>query len=151
MAQSLAKIIVHLAFSTKNRAPFLRDEAIRRELNSYLAATLRELDSPALIIGSVSDHVHVLFLVSRTHAVCDIVEEIKKNSSKWIKTKSPDLRDFQWQNGYGIFSVSQSNVAAVKRYIAGQEGHHRTMTFEEEFRRLLEKHEVDYDERYVWD
>ena len=151
MAQSLAKIIVHLVFSTKNRSPFLRDEAIRRELNSYLAVTLRELDSPALIIGSLSDHIHVLFLLSRTHAVCDILEEIKKNSSKWIKTKSPDLRDFQWQNGYGIFSVSQSNVASVKAYIAKQEEHHRTMTFQEEFRRLLEKYEVEFDERYVWD
>jgi len=151
MAQSLAKIIVHIVFSTKNRTPFLRDEAIRRELNSYLAATLRELDSPALLIGSLSDHVHVLFLLSRTHAVCDILEEIKKNSSKWAKTKSPDLRDFQWQNGYGIFSVSQSNVAAVKKYISEQEDHHRTMTFQDEFRRLLEKYEVKFDERYVWD
>jgi len=150
MAQSLAKIIVHLVFSTKNRRPFLRDEAMRRELNSYLAVTLRELDSPALIIGSLSDHVHVPFLLSRTHAVCDILEEIKKNSSKWVKTKSPDLRDFQWQNGYGIFSVSQSNVAAVKKYISEQEDHHRAMTFQDEFRRLLEKYEVEFDERYVW-
>jgi REP element-mobilizing transposase RayT len=151
MAQSLAKIICHLVFSTKNRTPFLRDEAIRRELNSYVAATLKELDSPALLIGSLCDHIHILFLLSRTRAVCDILEEIKKNSSKWIKTKSPDLRDFQWQSGYGIFSVSQSNVAAVKTYVAEQEEHHRTMTFQDEFRRLLEKHEVAYDERYVWD
>ena len=151
MAQSLAKILVHIAFSTKNRVPYLRRTDIRRELNSYLAGALRELDSPAIIVGSVEDHVHAFCALSKNIAICKLIEEMKKSSSKWMKTKSSDLHEFQWQNGYGAFSVSQSNAASVRKYIQDQEMHHRRMTFQDEFRRLLEKHDVDYDERYVWD
>jgi REP element-mobilizing transposase RayT len=150
MAQSLAKILVHIAFSTKNRAPFLRNPDIRRELNSYLAGTLRELDSPAIIVGSVEDHVHAFCSLSKNIAICKLIEVMKKSSSKWIKTKSLGLREFQWQNGYGAFSVSQSNAASVRKYVEDQETHHKTMTFQDEFRRLLEKYEVEFDERYVW-
>lgn len=150
MAQSLAKFIAHLIFSTKNRERILTDN-IRPELHSYLAAVFVEVDSPALLINSVEDHVHVLFLLSKNQAVCKVTEEVKKSSSKWIKTKGPNYTNFHWQSGYGVFSVSQSNVEDVKAYIAGQKEHHRLKTFQEEFRAFLQKYELRYDERYVWD
>jgi putative transposase len=149
VAQSLAKILVHLIFSTKERQAWIRPD-LREELNAYLVGILRNHDSPALAVNCVEDHVHVLFSLSRNYALKAIVEQVKKGSSKWVKTKGPSLADFHWQNGYGAFSVSLSNVASVKRYIAGQEEHHRRMTFQEEFRRFLDKHGVEYDERYVW-
>ena len=151
MPQSLAKILVHLIFSTKNRFPFLTEEPIRSELNSYLAGVLREWDSPAIPAGSVKDHVHILCALSKNHAMCKIVEEIKRSSSKWIKTKDPQFEKFQWQNGYGAFSVSQSDAESVRAYILHQDEHHRTRTFQEEFRLFLERYQVPYDERYVWD
>ena len=100
---------------------------------------------------SVEDHVHILFSLSKNYPLMKIVEEVKKGSSKWIKTKGPAFHKFQWQNGYGGFSVSQSGVDAVKRYIAGQEEHHRSVTFQEEFGKFLRKYQIEYDERYVWD
>ena len=109
MSQSLAKILIHLIFSTKSREPVLHDD-IRPEVHKYLAAILKEVDSPAILINSVEDHVHILFSHSKNHALIRIVEELKKNSSKWIKTKSGQCAGFHWQNGYGAFSVSQSNA-----------------------------------------
>ena len=150
MPQSLSSILVHLVFSTKNREPYITAE-IEPELHSYLAAVFRECHSPTLIINGTANHLHALFTLSRTVTVAEIVEEVKKRSSKWAKTKGGVSRNFQWQTGYGAFSVSQSNVAAVKKYIAGQKEHHRRKTFEEEYRSFLEKYGVTYDERYVWD
>lgn len=150
MPQSLAKNLIHLIFSTKHRAPLLLPE-IRPEVNSYLAGILRQWDSPAILVGSVEDHIHILFSLSKNHALSKIVEHVKKGSSKWIKTKGAAFADFFWQNGYGAFSVSQSNVPAVRRYIANQEEHHRKTTFQDEFRAFLKRHEIEYDERYVWD
>jgi REP element-mobilizing transposase RayT len=146
----LAKIHVHLIFRTKARGPLIPNE-VREELCAYFVGILRHHESPALLANAVEDHVHILFSLSRNYAVKTVVEEVKKSSSKWIKTKSPDLQGFAWQNGYGAFSVSQSAVASTRRYIAGQEAHHRRTTFQDEFRRFLEKYEVPYDERYVWD
>jgi putative transposase len=150
MSQSLVQNLVHLIFSTKHRTPFL-GPAIHPEVNSYLAGILREWDSPAILAGSVADHVHILFSLSKNHALSKVVEEVKKGSSRWIKTKGKDFANFYWQNGYGAFSVSQSNVSAVQRYIATQEEHHRRVTFQDEFRAFLKKHGVEYEERYVWD
>jgi len=150
MAQSLAKVYVHLIFSTKGRTRWLTGE-VRNELHAYLVGILRNLDSPSILVNSVDDHVHVLFCLSRNHAIKTVVEKIKASSSKWVKDKWPALRSFHWQNGYGAFSVSQSNVRSAKQYIANQEEHHRNMTFQEEFRRFLERYQVAYDERYVWD
>ena len=150
MPQSLAKILVHLVFSTKHRKRRISRD-IREELHAYLVGVLRNHDSPALLINSVEDHVHILFRLSRNCAVKTIVEEVKKSSSKWIKTKGEQFQGFYWQSGYGAFSVSPSMVHSVKRYIANQEEHHRTMTFQEEFRKILEKHGIEFDERYVWD
>ena len=151
MSQSLSRILVHLIFSTKGRAPFLKDERIRRDLEAYMAGTLRQCESPIAFVKSVPDHVHIFCSLSKNIAACKLVEEVKTSSSKWIKTKGPVFQDFQWQTGYGIFSVSPSNEEAVRDYIANQEEHHRQSTFQEEFRRILKKHKVEFDERYVWD
>jgi REP element-mobilizing transposase RayT len=150
MAQSLAKILVHLVFSTKHRKRLISKD-IREELHAYLVGVLRNHDSPALLVNSVDDHVHILFRLSRNYAVKTIVEEVKKSSSKWIKTKGGQFQGFYWQSGYGAFSVSPSQVDSVKIYISDQEEHHRTMTFQEEFRKMLEKHGIEFDERFVWD
>lgn len=150
MPRSLASILVHLVFSTKHRQPLITPE-IEPELHPYLATVHREMDSPTLTINSVTDHVHILFRLSRTHPLCDIVEEVKKRSSKWIKTKGPSFAEFQWQTGYGAFSIGESNVAALRNYIAKQKERHRRMSFQDEFRALLDKYRLEYDERYVWD
>jgi len=150
MAQSLAKVLIHLTFSTKQHRRLIAED-VREELGAYLVGILRNLDSPALRVNCVEDHAHILFSLSRNYAIKTIVEEVKKGSSKWIKTKGPRFGRFYWQNGYGAFSVSPSNVDAVIAYIENQQEHHRTMTFQEEFRRLLQKHGIEYDERYVWD
>lgn len=150
MSQSLAKILVHVIFSTKNRHPFLKDD-VRDELHRYIATILKDHESPAILIGSVENHIHILCSQSKNYTTSKIVEEAKKGSSKWIKTKGAAYEKFQWQNGYGAFSVSQSHVDDVVQYIASQKEHHRKMTFEEEFRSFLKKYQVEYDERYVWD
>jgi len=150
MPQSLSRILVHLTFSTKHRAPALTPE-IRAELYPYLAAVLRDDECPSLQVGGVEDHVHVLFGLSRTRTIAQVVEAVKTSSSKWIKTKGREFSEFHWQAGYGAFSIGQSNVGAVIRYIQNQEKHHRKVTFQEEFRELLRRYQIDFDERYVWD
>jgi REP element-mobilizing transposase RayT len=150
MPQSLSRILVHLVFSTKDRAPVLTP-LIRAELHPYLDAVLTDNNCPSLQVGGVADHLHMLFGLSRSLSIADVVEIVKVGSSKWIKTKGEDFGRFQWQTGYGAFSVSQSNADDVVRYIRNQEEHHRRMTFQEEFRRFLELHRIEYDERNVWD
>jgi putative transposase len=150
MPQSLASVLVHLVFSTKNRQPFLGRE-IEPELHPYLATVFRSLDSPTLTINGTEDHVHVLFRLDRKISLAKLVEEIKTSSSKWIKTKGTEYKGFHWQSGYGAFSIGQSGVADLKQYIANQKEHHRKKTFQEEFRAFLAKYQIDYDERYVWD
>ena len=151
MPQSLAKVILHTVFSTKNRAPFLRDENIRKELYAYLATVLENMGCPAIVIGGVADHIHILGLLSRTRTISDMIEEIKTSTSRWVKTKGPSYHDFYWQNGYGVFSASESKTPDVRRYIETQEGHHRTTSFQDEFRAICQRHGVAIDERYVWD
>jgi putative transposase len=110
-----------------------------------------ECRSPAKLIGGVEDHIHALFNLSRTWCVADVVESIKTSTSKWIKTQAPELKLFSWQSGYGAFSVSRSNLGEVEDYIRRQKEHHRRQDFKDEFRGLLKRHDVEYDERYVWD
>jgi REP element-mobilizing transposase RayT len=150
MPQSLAKILVHTVFSTKDRRPFLRDPALREELHRYLGGILTHLDCQPIIVGGVEDHVHLLGALSRTCEAAAMVKEVKRGSSLWVKTRSPDLQDFAWQNGYGIFSSGFSQIASVRSYIA-QEEHHRKVSFQDEFRQLLRRYEIEFDERYVWD
>jgi REP element-mobilizing transposase RayT len=150
MSQSLAKILIHLVYSTKHRQPWI-GKAHRDDLFAYQAGIYKDWDSPALMIGGADDHVHALFVLSRNHALMKIVEEVKKGSSKWAKIAGPTNSEFYWQAGYGAFSVSQSNLEEVKRYIENQEEHHRKMTFQDELRALYLRHEIAFDERYVWD
>jgi REP element-mobilizing transposase RayT len=150
MAQSFASILVHLIYSTKNREPWLTP-ALNPELYAYQAAVLKEMGCPALVINDTADHVHTLFRLGRTVALCDVVEEVKKSSSRWLKTKGPALAGFAWQAGYGAFSLGESSVPAARRYIEGQKEHHRKRTFQDEFRAFLAKYRIEYDERYVWD
>ncbi len=150
MSQSLARLLTHLVFSTKHRERLIHD-GIRDELHRYSAAILADIDSPAILINSVEDHVHVLFCLSKNHALKDVVEKLKKETSKWIKRRDAGLANFYWQAGYGAFSVSQSNVPAVTRYIASQKEHHAKNSFQDELRALLVRHKVEFDERYVWD
>jgi REP element-mobilizing transposase RayT len=151
MPQSLSHIYLHIVFSTKNHQRFI-DEEIQPELYAYMARVLSdECSSPAKIIGGVEDHAHILLNLSRTFTVAHVVEMVKKRSSKWIKTKDERFTDFQWQAGYGVFSVSGSAVAEVANYIVGQKQHHQKGTYKDEFRGLLNKHNIKYDEEYVWD
>ena len=150
MPQSLSNILVHLIYSTKNRERLITD-VIREELHRYAAAILKSCDCPALLINSVEDHVHTVFVLARTAAISDVVEEVKKSTSKWIKSKDASFSRFYWQSGYGAFSVSQSNLDQVLKYVANQAEHHRHKTFQEEDREFLKRHGITYDERYVWD
>lgn len=151
MAQSLSRIWIHLIFSTKNRFPFLSDKKVRTNMHAYLAKMLREQDCETLIVNGVEDHVHALFSLSRTHSISSVVKEIKRTSSRWVKEFSRELQKFHWQLGYGAFSVSQSNLEEVIRYIENQEEHHKKVTFKDEYRAFLKAYGVEYDERYVWD
>jgi putative transposase len=151
MPQSLSNVLLHVIFSTKNREPFLRDAKLREELHAYLVGALRNIDSPALIVGGAADHVHVLCRLARTTTIAGLVEEAKTGSSKWLKCHESGVPTFHWQSGYAAFSVSPSNAARVKRYIEQQESHHRVTTFQDELRAFLRRHQVAYDERYVWD
>ena len=148
MPQSLSKVLVHLIFSTKHREPLIGSQ-IRPRLHAYLVGILDNLKSPSLQAGGVADHVHILFALARTISQADLVEEVKKGSSKWMKTEG--VPTFSWQAGYGAFSVGESQADTVIRYIQNQEHHHRKMTFQEEFRKFLERYKIAYDERYVWD
>jgi len=150
MPQSLSSILIHLIFSTKNREPFIT-EAIEKELHPYMASIFRGLKSPSLTIDGTTDHVHILFSLSRVINIADLVEEVKTDSSKWIKTKGPEFRNFHWQKGYGAFSIGQSQVPILKRYIARQKLHHKRVTFQDEYRKFLKSYGIDYDEQYVWD
>ena len=150
MPQFLASILVHLVFSTKHRQPLLHPE-IERELYPYLATVFHSVDSPTLTIGGTEDHVHVLFRLGRKISLAGVVEEIKTSSSKWIKTKGPTYKSFHWQNGYGAFSIGQSGVEGLKKYIASQKEHHRRKTFQEEMRAFLGKYRIEFDEKHVWD
>ena len=150
MPQSLSAVYIHLIFSTKNRYPFLKDDAVRRELHSYLGRISRELDCPPIKVGGVEDHVHLLARFGRTITQAEWIKELKRVSNSWLKTEG-GLKNFQWQGGYADFSVSASNLERVKRYIENQAKHHRTMSFQDEVRRLLSKHSIEWAERYLWD
>jgi putative transposase len=150
VSQSLANIVVHLVFSTKDRRPLIRDEE-RGGLHAYIAGILKKLDSPLIEINSVRDHIHILFVQSKNHAPAKIVEQVKAFSSGWIKEQHLCYADFAWQNGYGEFSVSPMHVEAVREYVRKQPEHHRKENFQDEFRRFCEKNGRPVDERYIWD
>jgi putative transposase len=148
VAQTLGNVVVHLIFSTKLRKPLIELD-IRSSLFAYLGGIVRELRGTALIVNGTCDHVHMLIRIRAANSIADIVRIVKTNSSGWIRKKGH--KEFAWQAGYGVFSVSESNVPAVTKYIATQEEHHRKRSFQEEFVAFLRKNNVAYDERYIWD
>ena len=150
MPQSLRKVYVHLVFSTKHRRPMI-DDAIKSELFAYMGGICQALECHPLRVGGHDDHVHILCALSRKVALMDLLEEVKKRSSLWIKTKSERYRTFYWQEGYGAFSVKPSQIEVVVRYIENQAEHHRKRDYQAEFRAFLAKYRVEYNERYVWD
>lgn len=151
MPQSLAKVLIHTVFSTKGREPFLVDCGLREELHRVLGGILSKLGCQPIIVGGVEDHVHMLATLARTIEIAELVKEVKRNSSLWIKEKHPSLKEFAWQSGYGVFSIGFSQIPEVRKYIANQKEHHLRMSFQDELRSLLRKYEVEFDERYVWD
>lgn len=148
MPQSLSKIYLHLIFSTKGREADI-PQRLQGEMFAYIGGTLNSLGCQTVIVNGTDNHVHALFCMSRTKAVAEVVRDVKANAAKWMKDKLHCC--FAWQDGYGVFSVSQSQVDKVRLYIINQEEHHRTRTFQEEFRKFLDNYGVVYDERYVWD
>jgi REP element-mobilizing transposase RayT len=150
MPQSLSFVLVHLVFSTKDRAPSLKAN-IATELYPYLASVARDKDCECYRIGGVEDHVHLAVRLSRTTTVANLVEQLKTCSSKWLKSKSPILSSFAWQRGYGAFSANPSDMESLLHYIDTQEEHHRKYNFQDELRALLKKYGIEHDERYMWD
>lgn len=144
-----SRLLVHVVFSTKERHPWIADD-MRTDLHGYLGGIARNIDAIPLIVGGVADHIHALIALPTKLSVADLVRTLKSNSSSWVHERWPQ-RLFQWQNGYGAFSVSESNKDAVVRYIENQAEHHRQRSFQEEFLDLLNRHGIEYDPRYVWD
>ncbi len=151
MPQALSAVYVHLVFSTKERRPFLRDLATREALHAFLGSASGQLDCPSLLVGGVQDHVHMLARFGRTLTQAGWVKELKRVSNLWLKKRGTDYSNFEWQGGYAVFSVSPSNLEAVKKYIANQEQHHQKIGFQDELRALLRKHHLEWDEQYLWD
>ena len=150
MPQSLSAVYIHLTFSTKERYPYFRDEVLRNDLHAYLGSVSKQLDCPPIKVGGVEDHVHILSRFGRTISQAEWVKELKRVSNLWLK-KEGGLKHFEWQGGYADFSVSASNLERVKKYIENQKAHHRRMDFQDELRKLLAKHAIEWDERYLWD
>jgi REP element-mobilizing transposase RayT len=150
MPQSLALVIVHIIFSTRDRNPVL-EHPIRHDLHAYLAARARIAGCECYCVGGVADHVHLAVRLSRTVTVAKLVEDLKTATLKWLKTQSPKLKTFSWQSGYGAFSVGPSDLPALRKYSEAQEAHHARHAFQEEFLALLKKYGVECDERYLWD
>jgi putative transposase len=151
MSQSLANVILHIVFSTKDRRPYLHSPELRGTMTAYLVGTLQGLKCGPLCVGVVQDHVHVLCQLSRTISIAELIKELKGSSSERIKQEGRDVAGFYWQSGYGAFSVSESMVPTLRSYITNQEEHHKRMSFQDEFRQLLIRHRIEFDERYVWD
>jgi REP element-mobilizing transposase RayT len=149
MANTYTSLHYHLIFSTKNREPWLHRD-IEQRIWEFLGGIARRNDMKALQIGGIEDHVHLIVGVPATLAVSKALQLLKGSSSTWIHETFPDLTQFQWQDGYGAFTVSKSQLPEVIHYVAHQRDHHHDRTFQEEYRAFLEKHGIEYDERYVW-
>ncbi len=148
MAQSLSSIYIHAVFGTKYRQPLI-DQRIEKKLHSYIAGLLKNINSPAIRINSMPDHLHILFRMSKGHGISEIMKLVKKDSSKWMKTQG--YHDFRWQNGYGAFSVNPSQVDIVIAYIENQKEHHRNKSFSKEIDLFMKKYRVEhYSKDLFW-
>ena len=150
MAHTFTNLLTHIIFSTKDRTPYINAE-LKPEMHAYLGGMVRENKGKPYIINGTADHVHLLVSFPPTIALSEAMKILKANSSRWVSDKWKSRRDFGWQIGYGAFSVSKSNVPGVVKYIQNQEEHHRKITFKEELIEFLRKHEIEYDERYIWE
>ena len=150
MPQSLYQLHAHIIFSTKHRQPILHEE-YRSKLHAYMGGILFNLECHSITVGGIEDHVHIGCVITKKYAPIKVLELLKKDSSKWLKTLSPLFRDFHWQDGYGLFSISSSHVIPLRQYIMNQVEHHKNETFQEEFIRLLKKNDVEYNEQYLWE
>ena len=149
MSQSLSKLYIHIVFHTKNNQDLIKP-AIEKELYAYFGGLLKDMRCVPIAINGIENHVHILCIMSKNIALADLLEDLKRNSSRWIKTKGDDYKEFAWQGGYGGFSVSQSKVDVVKKYIENQKEHHKTETFKEEYIKFLKEYGIDYNEDYLW-
>lgn len=150
MAQSLVQNYIHIVFSTKNHIPLILPDYEQR-IFSYLGGICKNMECDPIQVGGYIDHVHILCNLSKKVYLSKLMEELKSNSSKWIKTLDPKLNNFYWQNGFGAFSVNYKGVDKVKAYILNQKNHHKEKTFKEEYIKILEELNVDYNELYLWD
>ena len=150
MPQSLFKILVHIVFSTKNRADLISPE-IETGLYAYIHGIVENNDSKLIIANGTTNHIHLLVSLGKKIVLPELIGDIKRDSSSWIKKQNASFSNFYWQKGYGAFSIGQSQVITVINYIKKQKEHHRQQDFKTEFRTLLRKYEIDFDERYVWD
>ncbi len=151
MPQSLANVLIHTVFSTKGREPYLADKVFRDDAHAYLGGVIKTLKCYPIKIGGTADHIHLLTTLARTITIADFIKEVKRASTYWIQNKDQGPTGFHWQAGYASFSVGQSEVHAIVRYIDGQEAHHQEVSFQDEYRRLLREHKIEFDEKYVWD
>ena len=151
MPRSFSVVHLHIVFSTKDRHPFLSDPIFRDDLHRYLGGVSNKLDCQPVIIGGVSDHVHLLVGLGKSVSQAELVKELKRVSSVWVKEHGRRLRDFAWQGGYGAFSVDIGSMDRVRRYIANQEQHHKAVSFKDEFRAMLKEHGLECEERYIWE
>ena len=149
MSQSLSKLYVHIVFHTKHNQDLIKAD-IEKELYAYFGGLLKKTKSVPIVINGIENHVHILCIMSKNIALADLLEDLKRNSSRWIKTKGNDYCEFGWQGGYGGFSVSQSKADVVKRYIENQKEHHKTETAEDEYIKFLKEYGIEYDENYLW-
>jgi putative transposase len=150
MAQSLARVLIHLVYSTKGRAPMLPQSRFA-DLHGYAHGIFEKQKCHLIEINNVSDHVHALFDLHRTEALSDVVMHVKKGTSRWLKQQAPEFAHFDWQEGYGAFSIGRSQREELVAYIRNQQRRHRRVSYQDEFRKLLKLYEIDFDERYVWD
>ncbi|MBI4750501.1 MAG: IS200/IS605 family transposase [Acidobacteria bacterium] len=150
MGQSLTSLLVHVVFSTKHRRNIISPD-IEPELFAYISQVSKSHNSPCLAINGTANHVHLLIVLSKNLALSNLVRDLKRNSSRWIKTKGPKFNDFEWQDGYGAFTIGQSGVDTVKRYISRQKIHHHQSAFEVELKELLTRYQIEFDENHLWE
>ena len=151
MSPGFTRLFVHVVFSTKRQEPYLADPSLRSAVHAALAEACKDVGAVAAAVGGTEDHVHVLAGIPPELSVADLVRELKRESWSRLKREQPDFVRFHWQAGYGAFGVSASQAEAVERYIRSQPDHHRKVSFRDEFRSLLERHEIAFDEATVWD
>lgn len=150
MPQSFSNTLIHIVFSTKNRVNFI-DDGIEKHLFGYLGRTCNKLNCNTIIVGGYRNHIHILCSLYRPMSQSVLVKNIKANSSKWMKTQGAKYLDFYWQDGFAVFSVSQSNSNKLIKYIQNQRQHHERKSFDNEYRELLSMHNIEFDEKYLWD